>query len=223
MGIFIVIVLVSIAYIIWAISSQREEEKNQTWLREHRKGKELMVKRYPHLVGNVKSSWIETFHGQAGENGDRLLIISYLLYMKSVSIDSSEASLKLDNLWNLTKELFEHLEKYHAGSADEHGIAIAYYWHTAAEAVDKLTEINSESESAALDMEPFSNINKIVSFFPKKDNHPDTELSFYDENGTFPRESEGSAYIKNRLDEASLKECLLSKGREKPGPKIHHT
>ena len=50
----------------------------------------------------------------------------------------------------------------------------------------------------------FTNISNILSFFPKKDNHPDNELSFYNENGTFPRESEGVSYINKKLEDFGL-------------------
>lgn len=46
---------------------------------------------------------------------------------------------------------------------------------------------------------PFTDIEKITSWFPRKNNHPDKELSFRDEKGLFPRESKGSKIIHSRI------------------------
>ena len=46
---------------------------------------------------------------------------------------------------------------------------------------------------------PFTDIEKIPSWFPKKDNHPAKELSFRDKEGNFPRESEGSKIVHERI------------------------
>ena len=122
------------------------------------------------------------------ERGTPLIKLSFMLYLQeSTKINFSEGSFKWDSLWDLTEELLEHLEKFHEGTTIEHEIAVATYWQTAAEAVGELIKENPEIEGAKLEAEPFININKIVSFFPKKDNHPDQDLSFFDENSSFPR------------------------------------
>jgi hypothetical protein len=43
-----------------------------------------------------------------------------------------------------------------------------------------------------------------VLLFPKKANHPDKEISFFDEKGLFPRKSRGSIYIKEKLKTLGL-------------------
>jgi hypothetical protein len=123
-----------------------------------------------------------------------------LLYLQeSTKIDLSEGSFKWDTLWDLTEELLEHLEKFHEGSVIEHEIAVATYWMVAAEAVSELVKDNPEIEGSKLETEPYTHIMKIAALFPKKANHPSTEISFYDEKGVFPRESNGSAYIQEKL------------------------
>lgn len=116
----------------------------------------------------------------------------------------SEGSFKWDTFWDLSEELLEHLEKFHEGSTVEHEIAIVTYWQVASEAVGELVKESSEIEGSKLEVEPYTNITKIVSLFPKKDNHPAKEISFTDEKGTFPRESKGSAYIHDKLKALGL-------------------
>jgi len=50
-----------------------------------------------------------------------------------------------------------------------------------------------------LEVEPYTNIEEILSLFPKKANHPAKELLFRDENDNFPRESKGSKMIHERI------------------------
>ncbi|QQG36695.1 MAG: hypothetical protein HYS17_02665 [Micavibrio aeruginosavorus] len=205
MDAIVVVLLVLIIYFLWKIYNQREEEKNELKAIEYQNQKEAELRdKYPHLVGKLEKSWLDVFDRNA-ERGVSLLQVSFMLFLQeSTKIDLSDGSLKWDNLWGLTEELLEHLEKFHKGSTIEHEIAVAHYWQKAAEAVGSLIEENPEIEGAKLEVEPFTNICDIVSFFPKKDNHPDRELSFFDEKGSFPRESEGSAYIKERLKNLGL-------------------
>jgi hypothetical protein len=51
---------------------------------------------------------------------------------------------------------------------------------------------------------PFTYIQKIASWFPKKVNHPAKEISFTDERGSFPRNSDGSKYIQDKLHALGL-------------------
>lgn len=205
MDTIIIILLVLITYFLWKIYNQREEEKIETRAKEHHDQKETELRdKYPHLVEKLEKNWLEVFDHNA-EAGASLLQISFWLYAEeSTKIDFSEGSFKWDNLWDITKELLEHLEKFHEGSTLEHEIAVANYWKMAAEAVGELVEESPEIKGAKLEVEPFTNINDIMSIFPKKDNHPDKELSFFDEKGSFPRESEGSAYIEKKLENLGL-------------------
>jgi hypothetical protein len=102
-------------------------------------------------------------------------------------------------MWDLTEELLEHLEKYHEGSVVEHEIAIAAYWQIAATEVEGLYKENPEIEGNKLEVAPYTDIVNIVSLFPKKSNHPNKEMVFMDEKGVFPKKSEGSEHIKQKL------------------------
>jgi len=205
MNTLIIILLALIAYFLWKIFNQREEEKSEARTKEcYDYIESEHIKTYPHLVGKLKKSSIQLFAHNA-ESGISLLEVSFMLYLQeSKRIGFSDGSFKWDNLWGLTEELLEHLEKFHEGSTIEHEIAVAAYWQMAAEAVGELIAENPEIEGAKLEVEPFTNIIKIISFFPKINNHPDKELSFFDEKGSFPRESVGSDYIQKKLEDLGL-------------------
>ena len=100
--------------------------------------------------------------------------------------------------------MLEHLEKYHEGSIAEHEIAICTYWQIAAGAAEELTKENPEVEGKKLEMEPFINIDKIASLFPKKADHPAKEITFFNSDGSFPRESKGSAIIDKKIEALGL-------------------
>lgn len=216
----IVILLAIIAYFLWKIYRQKEDEKeaiaNEKFEAEWEQKQKERFKNYPHLYKKLEGNWLEVFARQA-ENGLPLLKIAFFLMLEgSTSIDLSEGSLKYDRLWDLTEELLEHLEKYHEGSITEHEIAVCTYWQIAATTIGKLVEESpnkttgsSGRTSAPIDgekieVEPFTNITKIVSLFPKKANHPAEEISFFDEKGVFPRESKGSEVIRKKLKELGL-------------------
>ena len=130
---------------------------------------------------------------------------------ESTKIDYSEGSTKYDSLWDITKELLEHLEKFHEGSITEHEIALATYWQLAATEMGKLVEENPNTGSLPsgahtspvagekLEIAPFTDIEKIASWFPKKANHPAHEITFFNKDGSFPRESEGSKIIDEKI------------------------
>lgn len=197
-----------IAYFLWKIYNQREQEKNEVKTKEYFDKKEWQEKEcqknYPHLVGNIEKSWLRVFADQA-ERGTPLLKEAWLLMIgPSTKMDLSEGSMKWDELWELSEELLEHLEKYHEGSTIEHEIAIVTYWQIAAEAADELIKENPEIEGSKMEVEPYTNLSKIVSFFPKKDKHPAKEISFVDEKGSFPRKSKGSPIIQEKLKSLGL-------------------
>ncbi len=203
-----VILLAIIAFILWRIYRQREDEKNEIanekldveW-EQKRKEK---FRDYPHLYEKLEGNWLEVF-AHHSESGIPLLKIAFLLMLgESTKIDYSEGSMKWDSLWDCTKELLEHLEKFHKGSVVEHEIAVCTYWQIAAEAMGVLVKENSEIEGNKLEVEPYTNINKISSLFPKKDNHSANEISFFCENGSFPRESKGSTSIDEKMTTLGL-------------------
>lgn len=203
MNTLIVIFLAIIAYILWRIYRQKEDEKeevaNEKFEVEWEQKKKEKYKDYPHLFGKLEGNWLEVFAMHA-ENGTPLLKLAFHLYLvESTKMDYSEGSVKWDTLWDLTEELLEHLEKFHEGSIVEHEIAITTYWQIAAEAVGELIKESREIDGSKLAGEPYTGINKIALLFPKKADHPAKEISFLDENGSFPRESKGSAYIHKKI------------------------
>ncbi|MFT5849819.1 MAG: hypothetical protein ACI9H6_000641 [Patiriisocius sp.] len=204
----ITILLAVIAYILWRIYRQREDEKDEQYNEkidlQHEEERRERFKDYPHLYGKLEGNWLDVFASQA-EGGTPLLKLSFMLMLQeSTKIDFSDGSMKWDSLWDITEELLEHLGKYHEGSVLEHEIAITTFWQVAAEAVGKLIEENPEIEGHKMEVEPFTNINKIAFLFPKKGNHPDHEIDFFNEDGSFPRESKGSELIKKKMKELGL-------------------
>lgn len=204
----VIILLAIIAFILWKIYRQREGEKeqiaNEKFDAEWEAKKKEQFKDYPHLYGKLEGNWLEVF-AHHHEKGLPLLKIAFLLMLgESTKIDFSEGSMKWDSLWDATKELLEHLEKYHEGSIAEHEIAICTYWQVAAEAVGELIKENPEIEGKKIEIEPYTNIDKIASLFPKKANHPAKEISFFNADGSFPRESKGSALIDEKISALGL-------------------
>jgi len=211
------IFLAIIAYFLWRIYRQKEDENirihNERIDAEHEKERKEKFKNYPHLFEKIDDSWIEVFTRQGNIDGKDYLLKSmfYLMLGESTKIDYSEGSMKYDSLWDVTKELLEHLEKYHEGSILEHEIALATYWQLAATKMGELIKerLNIESlssgahtaeiEGEELEKAPFTDIEEIASWFPKKANHPDKEITFFDEKGGFPRNSKGSVYIDEKI------------------------
>ena len=179
------------------------------WLKEK-------FKDYPHLYGKLEGNWLEVFALHAKNPGHLMKLMFYLMLGESVKIDWSEGSLKYDTLWDCSKELLEHLEKYHEGSVTEHEIALCTYWQIAAEAVGELIKESPEKhpsdsgnewapiEGNKLEVEPFTNIEKITALFPRKANHPDKEITFFNPDGSFPRESKGSDFIDKKISALGL-------------------
>ena len=217
---FIYILLAIIAFILWKIYRQKEDEKdaiyNEKLDAEHEQTRKEKFKNYPHLYGKLEGSWLEVFALHAKNPGHLLKMAFYLMLGESTKIDYSEGSMKWDSLWDASKELLEHLEKYHEGSITEHEIAICTYWQISAEAIGELIKESPEKtisesgresapvEGKKLEVEPYTNIEKITSLFPKKANHPAKEISFFNADGSFPRESKGSALIDEKISALGL-------------------
>ena len=214
---FIYILLAIIAFILWKIYRQKEDEKdaiyNEKLDAEHEQARKERFKDYPHLFEKVDDSWIEVFSRQSNIDGKDYLLKSmfFLMVGESTKIDYSEGSVKYDSLFDATKELLEHLEKFHEGSVVEHEIALATYWQIAATKMGELIKENpntgslssdahtSEVAGEKVEAEPFTDIEKIASWFPKKANHPAHEITFFNKDGSFPRESKGSALIDEKI------------------------
>lgn len=217
-----VILLAIIAWILWKIYRQKEDEKdaiaNEKADAEYEKNRKEKFEDYPHLFGKIDDSWIQVFAHQANIDGKDYLLKSmfFLMLGESTKIDFSEGSMKYDSLWDATKELLEHLEKYHEGSVIEHEIALATYWQLAATRMGELIKEKpntgslssgthtAEIEGEALEKAPFTDIEKIAEMFPKKKNHPQKEITFFNEDGSFPRESKGSDHIDQKMRELGL-------------------
>lgn len=210
----IIILLIIIAFILWKIYRQKENEKeaiaNEKFDAEWEEKNKELYKDYPHLYGKLEGNWLEVFAHHA-EKDLPMLNLAFMLYLgESTKIDFSEGSQRWDTLWDLTEELLEDLEKYHEGTTTEHLIAVCTYWQIAAEAMGNLVKENpntgsisgahtSEVAGEKLEVPPFTDIKNIVLLFPKKANHPAKELSFTNEKGNFPKESKGSEMIHKRI------------------------
>jgi len=216
------ILLIIIAFILWKIYRQKEGEKeqivNEKFDAEWEQKRKEKFKDYPHLIEKIDDSWIEVFSRQSNIDGKDYLLKSmfYLMLGESTKIDYSEGSVKYDSLFDATKELLEHLEKFHEGSVVEHEIALATYWQLAATKMGELVKENpntgslksgahtSEVAGEKVEAEPFTDIEKIASWFPKKANHPSHEITFFNKDGSFPRESKGSALIDEKIKALGL-------------------
>lgn len=218
---FIYILLAIIAFILWKIYRQKEDEKQAIADEKHdaeweaRKKEEF--KDYPHLYGKLEGNWLEVFALHAKNPGHLMKMMFYLMLGESTKIDYSEGSMKYDSLWDVTKELLEHLEKFHEGTTAEHEIALCTYWQIATTEVGELLKKKpntkslsspdahtAELEGKEIEAEPFTNIEKIASLFPKKTNHPEKEITFFNPDGSFPRESKGSALIDKKMSDLGL-------------------
>lgn len=225
MDTLIVILLAIIAYILWRIYRQKEEEKEMIIsekLRaenkkieveyeaedkkledEYRKEFKEQFKDYPHLIGNIDDSYLEIYSGRKELNLKQAWL-NYAHEANNPESDSVEVDLLFHSLWNITEELLEHLEKYHEGTKDEHEIAINNYWRIIIEKADSFNGEKTIAIKKMFQSEPFTDIIKIISWFPKKANHPAKEIVFTDKNGIFPRESKGSIYIDEKLKALGL-------------------
>src|SRR3989344_224670 len=215
--IILYIILAIIAYYIYRIYRQKEDEKdaiaNEKSDAEYEKNRIEKFKDYPHLIDKIDDSWIEVFSRQSNIDGKDYLLKSmfYLMLGESTKIDYSEGSVKYDSLFDVTKELLEHLEKFHEGSVVEHEIDLATYWQLAATKMGELIKERpntgslssgahtAEIEGEELEKAPFTDIEKISELFPKKANHPAHEITFFNKDGSFPRESKGSVLIDEKM------------------------
>lgn len=220
MTIIILILLAVIAYILWKIYRQKENEKeqiaNEKFDAEWEAKKKEKFKDYPHLYGKLEGNWLEVFAMHTTNPGHLMKLMFFLMLGESTKIDYSEGSMKYDALWDCSKELLEHLEKYHEGSVTEYEIALCTYWQISAEKVGELIGQSPEKhlsdkgkewapiEGSKIEAEPFTNIENIALLFPKKANHPKTEITFFNEDGSFPRQSSGSNMIDKKITALGL-------------------
>lgn len=200
------ILLAIIAYILWRIYRQKEEEKEQITSEKYDAEREIKKKEefkdYPHLIGKVSYTWLELFGRLYVEKNLPFINAAFLIFLKEANntkLDIMEVDHLFESLWDLTEELLEHLEKYHESTKHEYEIAIITFWQLAAQEAESFMGKDFETIKKMFQSAPFTDIEKITSWFPKKDNHPDKELSFRDKDGNFPRESKGSKLIHDRI------------------------
>ena len=213
MEIIIIILLVIIAYILWRIYLQKEEEKeliNRAELMvedeksevEWEKEQKEKFKKYPHLLGNIDYTLLELYGELYVEKGWPHLQMAFAKYVdvaNNTSPGIDDANFLFHSLWDLTEELLEHLEKYHESSMYEYEIAISVYWQKVAEKAESFIGKDLEFIKKEFQSSLFTDMQEIISWFPKKTNHLKKEIIFTDENGVFPRESKGSVYINKRI------------------------
>ena len=182
--ILLYIILAIIAYYIYRIYRQKEDEKdaiyNEKLDAEHEQARKEKFKNYPHLYGKLEGNWLDVFAHHA-ENNLPLLNLAFMLYLQeSTKIDFSEGAQKWDTLWDLTEEILEDLEKHHEGTTDEHLIAVCTYWQIASEAMGDLIKESPEKtktpkgrdsapiEGKKLEVKPFTDIKIFCRYSPKK-------------------------------------------------------
>ncbi len=188
--ILLYILLVIIAYILWRIYRQKEEEKEQIanekfdteWKAKKKAEKKEKFKDYPHLIGNIEDSYLEIYSHRKELNLKQAWM-SYANEANNTKPGIDEADFLFHSLWDITEELLEHLEKYHESTKYEYEIAINDYWRIVTEKADSFIGKDIETIKKMFQSAPFTDIIKIISWFPKKSNHPDKELSFTDEKG----------------------------------------
>jgi len=200
------ILLAIIAYYIYRIYRQREDERelisNKKFETEWETNKKEEFKDFPNLIGRIDYTWLELFGKLYVEKDFPHLNAAFMLYLKEANntkLDIIEVDHLFDSLWDLTEELLEHLEKYHESNKYEYEIAIITFWQLVAQEAESFIGKDFETIKKMFQSAPFTDIEKITSWFPKKDNHPVEELSFRDKDGNFPRKSEGSKIIHKRI------------------------
>ncbi len=176
----------------------REDQKE-----EEKEFREKYQKKYPHLVGNMEDSTLITLSslGVNLKKGSSFLQGACNMYLRACVQQDHNADFMFGDLWDLTEELLEHLEKYHEVSNQEHEMAIFNYWGMLESEADLLRGLTDPKVIREKFQSPsFTNLQEIVSWFPKKKLHPKSEISFVDEKtGLFPRKSKGSDFIEKKL------------------------
>lgn len=199
------IIIILLSLIVFLLLKVYIQQKNKIKIiakeiiAKQKKESEKRFENYPYLYGKIKTSWLEIFASYSERNLSLLKWAYMLGLQQSVKIHPPEKRRNWENLYLLTEELLEHLEKYHKGSIVEHEIAVCTYLQISAEALQDILDKNQKIKENTFNAEPYTDITKIMSFFPKKVNHPTKEILFLDANGLFPRKSKGSAIISDKI------------------------
>lgn len=200
------ILLAVIVYFLWKMYRQKEDEKivahNTKIDAEWEEKKKEEFKDYPHLIGKIDYSWLELFGRLYINHEGSHLNQAFMMYLREANntkLDMFEVDELFNCMWDLTEELIEHLEKYHESTKFENEIAIITYWQNLPNGEEVFVGKDIDTIKKLFQSSPFTDIEKIPMWFPRKDNHPNKELSFRDENGNFPRESKGSEIVHKRI------------------------
>src|SRR3989344_480846 len=98
------IILAIIAYYMYRIYRQKEDEKeaiaSEKFEAEWEAKEKEEFKDYPHLYGKLEGNWLKVFALHAKNPGDLMKIMFYLMLGESTKIDYSEGSMKYDGLWD---------------------------------------------------------------------------------------------------------------------------
>lgn len=189
-----------------------EEARNKTYQEESEKefgGK--YQEKYPHLVGKIENSWLEVFGGMYVEKGLPHLRAAQNIYIKADNNtkQDNEVDFLLCDLWDLTNVLLEHLEKYHESNEYEYEIAIVHYWQQVANDAESFDgENNQEVIRRKFESPPYTSLQEIISWFPKKKNHSKNELKFSfsyinKKPGPLPRKTTFPDYIEKKLKDST--------------------
>jgi hypothetical protein len=163
MEIIVIVLLGVIAYMLWRIYHQKEEEKIANEMKQRSEfeksksdaadetnyqwKKEDFGKDYPNLIENMNWASLKTYGRDFFKMGYNPLSVACNIYLKEANHSKHSslnriASRELDelfySLWNLSEELLEHLEKYHKSTKYEYEIAILNYWSLVAKGSDSL-------------------------------------------------------------------------------------
>jgi hypothetical protein len=154
------------------------------------------------LIGKIDYSWLELFGRLYINHEGSHLNQAFMMYLREANntkLDMFEVDELFNCLWDLTEELIEHLEKYHESTKFENEIAIITYWQNLPNGEEVFIGKDIEAIKRMFQSSPFTDIEKIPSWFPRKNSHPNHEFSFRDEKGNFPRKSEGSEVVHKRI------------------------
>jgi hypothetical protein len=194
---------------------EAEEARNKTYQEESEKGfREKYQGKYPHLVGKIENSWLEVFGGEPYLKmsvSHPQLRAAQMMYIKADNNtkQDNEVDFILCDLWDLTNILLEHLEKYHESNEYEYEIAIVMYWQLVVTEAESFTGENDvEVIRRKFQSPPYTDLQEIVSWFPKKKNHPKSEIKFNfiyvnKKPGPLPRKTKFPDFIDKKLKDTT--------------------
>lgn len=189
----------------------RVEVGNKTYQEEsyQNESQEKFRGKYPHLVGNIENSWLEVFGGMYVEKGLPHLRAAQNIYLKADNNtkQDNEVDFLLCDLWDQTNILLEHLEKYHESNNHEYEIAVVNYWQKVATEAESFDGVNDQEViRRKFQSPPYTDLEEIISWFPRKKNHTKSEIKFNfsyvnKKPGPLPRKTKFPDIIEKKLKE----------------------